>query len=74
MRDALAALDDAVRLTKNAETEEEIAQGALGRQYEHNYLIARQTIGSTVAERLFSKANRSKSEDSTATPDATPAQ
>ena len=68
VRDALKALDDAVRLAKNADAEEEIAQGALRRQYEHNYLIARQTIGRGIAERLFPKANRGQSAEASPAP------
>lgn len=63
VRDALKALDDAVRGAKNADAEMEIAQGALRRQYEHNYLAGRQTLGRTMAERLFPKANRSNSSE-----------
>ena len=63
VRNSLKALDDAVRVAKNADAEEEIAQGALRRQYEHNYLSARQTIGRIIAERLFPKANRGQSAD-----------
>lgn len=61
VRDALKALDDAVRLAKNADAEEEIAQGVLRRQHERNYLIARQTLGRGIAERLFPRANRGQS-------------
>lgn len=69
VRDALKALDDAVRTAKNADAEEEIAQGTLRRQYEHNYLAARQSLGRGTSERLFPKANRSNSGE----PDALPA-
>ncbi len=72
VRDALKALDDAVRTAKNADAEEEIAQGTLRRQYEHNYLAARQTLGRGVSERLFPKANRSNSGEPEAPP-VTPA-
>lgn len=61
VRDALKALDDTVRAAKTADAEEEIAQGTLRRQYEHNYLAARQTLGRGISERLFPKANRSSS-------------
>jgi len=44
VRDALKALDDAVRASKNTDAEEEIAQGALRRQYEHNYTAAHQDL------------------------------
>lgn len=72
VRDALTALDDAVRAAKNADAEEEIAQGTLRRQYEQNYLTARQTIGRTIAERLFPKANRANPTP-TPVPDTPPA-
>lgn len=64
VRDSLAALDSAVRAAKTADAEEEIAQGKLRRQYEHNYLAARQELSRSIAERLFPKANR----PSTSTP------
>ena len=63
VRDALKALDDAVRAAKTADAEEEIAQGTLRRQYEHNYLAARQSLGRGISERLFPKANRSQTSE-----------
>lgn len=70
VRDALKALDDAVRAAKTADAEEEIAQGTLRRQYEHNYLNARQILGRSISERLFPKANRSRPEADEAPPAA----
>ena len=58
VRDALQNLDGAVRAAKNAAAEEEIAQAALRRQYEHNYLDARRAVGRVLAERMFAKTNR----------------
>ena len=58
VRKALQELDDAVRAVKAATAEEEIAQAALRRRYEHNYLAARQNKGRAIAERMFVKANR----------------
>ena len=63
VRDALTALEGAVRASKMAEAEEEIAQAALRKQYEGNYLTGRGAVGRTIAERLFPKANRGQSED-----------
>jgi hypothetical protein len=60
VRDAFTALDAAIRASKAAEAEEEIAQAALRRQYEVNYLEARKQLGRTLAERLF-PATRSSS-------------
>lgn len=57
VRDALASLEAAIRAAKNAGAEEEIAQAALRRQYEGNYLTSRQSLGRSIAERLFPKAN-----------------
>jgi len=56
VREALTALDTAVRVQKSAEAEEELAQGVLRRQYEANYLDARKALGRTIAERLFPRA------------------
>ncbi len=53
VRDALKAQDDAIRIEKSADAEEEIAQGGLRRQYEANYLSARGQWGKPFAERLF---------------------
>jgi hypothetical protein len=61
VRDALHVLNDAVRASKSADAEEEIAQGTLRRQYEHNYLNSRQAIGRTLAERLFPKTHHAQS-------------
>lgn len=59
VRAALVAQDTAIRATKTAEADEEIAQTALRRQYEVNYLDARKNLGRTLAERIFpvSKSN-----------------
>ncbi len=59
VRNALKDLDDGVRAEKAAAAEEDIAKTALSRQYEYNYLSARQTLARGIAERLFVKANRS---------------
>lgn len=66
VRTALTAMDTAVRAAKNAAADEEIAQAALRRAYEANYLSARSTLGRTLAERLFPKANRSGQSESPA--------
>lgn len=49
----LTTLNEAIRKLKLAEAEEEIAQAALRRQYEINYLDARAEYGKVFAERLF---------------------
>lgn len=54
--DALAAQETAIRASKSAAAEEEIAAAALRRQYEVNYLDARKTLGRPLAERLFPSA------------------
>lgn len=51
------ALPDFVRARKLAEAEEELAQAALRKQYEHNYLDARKAYGA-LAERLFPPLSR----------------
>jgi hypothetical protein len=63
VRDALKAQNDAVRAQKSAEAEEEIAQGALRRQYEANYLDARRQWGRPFAERLFPRLYTGKAKD-----------
>ena len=57
-RKAIDSFNDAIRAQKVAEAEEEIAQAALRRQYEGNYLDARKEFGRTSADRLFPKAYR----------------
>lgn len=56
VRDALARVEAAVRAAKNVGADEEIAQATLRRVYETNYLTSRQSLGRTIAERLFPKA------------------
>jgi len=51
--DALAAQEAAIRASKSADAEEEIAAAALRRQYEGNYLDARKSLTRALAERLF---------------------
>ncbi|MEW6756456.1 MAG: hypothetical protein AB1505_36610 [Candidatus Latescibacterota bacterium] len=51
--EAEAAYEAAIRAEKAAEADEEIAQASLRRQYELNYLAARQRLGRARAERLF---------------------
>jgi hypothetical protein len=63
VRDALKAQNDAVRAQKSAEAEEEIAQAALRRQYEANYLDARRQWGRPFAERLFPRLYTGKAKD-----------
>jgi hypothetical protein len=53
VRNSFTALETAIRTLKAAEAEEEIAQAALRRQYELNYLEARKQLGRPLAERLF---------------------
>lgn len=52
-RKGIADLNAAITKQKKAEAEEEIAQIALRRQYERNYLNARLDLGREEAERLF---------------------
>ena len=69
-RQAIAALTQTITERKKAEAEEEIAQLALRRQYELNYLEARRTLGRDLAERLFPRVSgRSVAEDPTAPQD-----
>jgi hypothetical protein len=65
-RQAITALYLAITEQKKSEAEEEIAQLALRRQYEINYLEARRTLGRDTAERLFPKlSSRPAAEDPT---------
>jgi hypothetical protein len=66
--DALAAQETAIRASKAADAEEEIAAAALRRQYEGNYLDGRKTLGRALAERLFPSARNT----APATPEPTP--
>lgn len=59
IRKAETNLAEAVRARTRAEGEEELAQAALRRQYEHNYLDARKLLGAA-CERLFPKLSRSR--------------
>lgn len=68
VRDALKAQNDALRAQKSAEAEEEIAQAALRRQYEANYLDARRQWGRPFAERLFPRLYSGKAKDSGSEP------
>ena len=63
VRDAIAAHGKSIIALKIAEAEEEIARTALRRQYESNYLAAREKFGRLVAEHLFPDlATRKKAE------------
>lgn len=53
VRKAIQSFKDALKAEKAAEAEVEIAKLAAIRQYEHNYLEARKTLGVMLAERLF---------------------
>jgi hypothetical protein len=72
VRDALKAQEDAVRIAKSAEAEEELAQAALRRQYEGNYLDGRKALGRPRAERLFPRQTRNTPADSTPAASTTP--
>jgi hypothetical protein len=67
-KDPQAATAEKREALKTAQAEEEIAQGTLRRQYEHNYLAARQALGRGIAERLFPGTNRSQSNEPTPPP------
>lgn len=71
VRAALTMQDEAIRGKKAAEAEEEIAQAALRRKYEGNYLDARKQLGRILAERLFpaSRNASSGSENEPAAPE-----
>ena len=56
--DAQKQLDDAHRARKLAEAEDELAQAALRRAYEANWLDARKKFGKVMAERLFPRIRR----------------
>lgn len=53
IRAAEAAVQEAIRARKQAEANEEIAQAALRKAYEHAYLDARKVLGKVRVERLF---------------------
>lgn len=53
VRKAITDQESAIRAAKSADAEEEIAQAALRRQYEANYLEARKTHGRAISDRLF---------------------
>ena len=72
VRDAFTAQGEAIRISKSAEADEEIAQAALRRAYETNYLNARHAIGRAKGERLFPKANRATAEAPATPAPATP--
>ena len=73
VRITLDALDTAVRALKGAEAEEELAQAALRRQYEGNYLDARKSPGRPLAERLFPSSRIPAAPGTDPTPVPTPA-
>ncbi len=56
--DAQKVLDDALRARKLAEAEEELAQAALRRAYEENWLDAQKKFGKAAAERLFPRLRK----------------
>jgi hypothetical protein len=56
-------LDDAHRARKLAEAEDELAQAALRRAYEANWLDARKKFGKLIAERLFPRIRRRTNTD-----------
>ena len=68
VRDSLNALGDAVRASKLAEAEEELAQAALRKQFESNYLNGRGAVGRAIAERLFPKATRGPNDADSSAP------
>ncbi len=53
VRDAIKLHNDAIRVQKSAEAEEDIAKSALRRKYEANYLDGRKLWGRVFADRLF---------------------
>ena len=57
---AIKAVDNAIRDTKMAEAEVDIAKEALIRKYESNYLDARKKYGRTTANKLFPRMYNSK--------------
>jgi hypothetical protein len=59
VRDALAEQDTAVRAAKSADADEELAQAALRRAYEGNYLDLRKKLGRVFSERLFPRVRAS---------------
>ncbi|MDI7270070.1 MAG: hypothetical protein QME96_18935 [Myxococcota bacterium] len=59
-RNAVRNLGETLRQRKLAEADEEMAQAALRRAYEANYLDARKTLGKRIAERLFPRIQRRK--------------
>lgn len=72
-RKAIAELFAAITRQKKAEAEEEIAQIALRRRYEINYLEARRELGRYAAERLFpTYTNHPRTEDQPEAPPAEP--
>lgn len=56
--DAHKNLEDTLRARKLAEAEDELAQGALRRAYEANWLDAQKKFGKTAAERLFPRLRK----------------
>lgn len=71
--DALATQEQAIRASKTADAEEEIAAAALRRQYEGNYLDARKSLGRPLAERLFPSARNASRPATEPTPAPPPA-
>ena len=58
---AQTALDNAVRAKKLAEAEDELAQAAVRRAYEENWLDAQKKFGKAAAERLFPRMRKRES-------------
>ncbi|MBN1182044.1 MAG: hypothetical protein JXB49_07135 [Bacteroidales bacterium] len=58
--EAIKAVDSAIRDTKMAEAEVDIAKEALIRKYESNYLDARKKYGRITADKLFPRMYNSK--------------
>jgi hypothetical protein len=58
---AQMTLDNAVRAKKLAEAEDELAQAALRRAYEENWLDAQKKFGKAGAERLFPRIRKRES-------------
>lgn len=55
--------DDALRARKLAEADDELAQAALRRAYEENWLDAQKKLGKTMAERLFPRLRKRAEHD-----------
>lgn len=64
IRAAEAVVEQALKARKLAEADEELAQAALRKQYEHNYLDAKKAFGAR-AERLFPKIRKRRKKTKT---------